>query len=835
MSYGEMTLNRPISNQIHEKPNGDTPTSDGTRYKKQRLVTKLLRAAQNEDRYRDIHVFIGGTGAVGGTALLQMLSMYEEMMSIRAPKVNDVPVLVATGVKREDLQAFTHRLFRFIESRHGPTKLPRRVNAGYLTHSGIFVALERFELTAFEGLGVIEQLPVSERAAFARSFLANLEGESEDPGATLMRAIAKVRPISTRLREYQRKHFPDSAPPRFRSVTIGIPMPSLVAYHLGHLETLTSYVGLDNETIERLHQAFRRAFRDDLQIVNRELAEMVLVAHTTAVGGMYDEEINHGEPTKKIRLGFAHSAQDTRLIIKQHEAEEFTKEYAQVGINVLITAAAIGIDEVRVRAKIPLHHQIEKKLREAPYELFPGAQKKSSTKDKDNPSHIRQFVRVHSTITVPLDSPPSGPASFDAGSLICPTYSIRSGENGFFTVANAEALYRVMRVASASELGLLIASVGLFGDDEIAPWFSNHVCYYTETDNSRQVFELLNQSRLVQAQLSGLEPMALQDLGSSKHQGELHTLSLLILLHRLRTLNIDAIDPYVDPERFDAAGFFIEHSKPLVFEDLENWSLETLSREMQVLASAERPQDLICLNPRSNQANLFPLKRKALQQIMERVLEAVRMIPSIGSPIIYEVGGKTFIRTGYFVAPLDLLMSDHDSINEWFDREYKIWLDTYRDARHYCTFEDFRDYHICSAGFVDLRPIAVLCTAPTSKMNLRGRVRRFTDEYSLEGEFVNLEPYSFFTTSGLVALRYRLRSLNNLLQEAMAELGTLHEFRWQMPRDLNGHIILVPGIVEAFRMVAEGLEKTTGTERIDGIWGYKRRTVPERWDVIPGY
>lgn len=42
------------------------------------------------------------------------------------------------------------------------------------------------------------------------------------------------------------------------------------------------------------------------------------------------------------------------------------------------------------------------------------------------------------------------------------------------------------------------------------------------------------------------------------------------------------------------------------------------------------------------------------------------------------------------------------------------------------------------------------------------------------------------------------------------------------------------GAVEAFRMVSEGLEKTTGTEHLDGIWGYERRPTPERWDDIPG-
>ena len=44
----------------------------------------------------------------------------------------------------------------------------------------------------------------------------------------------------------------------------------------------------------------------------------------------------------------------------------------------------------------------------------------------------------------------------------------------------------------------------------------------------------------------------------------------------------------------------------------------------------------------------------------------------------------------------------------------------------------------------------------------------------------------------------------------------------------------VPGVVEALRMVAEGLEKTTGTERLDGVWGYERRPVPDRRGAIPG-
>jgi hypothetical protein len=68
----------------------------------------------------------------------------------------------------------------------------------------------------------------------------------------------------------------------------------------------------------------------------------------------------------------------------------------------------------------------------------------------------------------------------------------------------------------------------------------------------------------------------------------------------------------------------------------------------------------------------------------------------------------------------------------------------------------------------------------------------------------------------------------------MIELGSLQEWRWHMPRDSSGHILVVPGVVEGLRMVSEGLEKATGTERLDGLWGYERRPVPDRRGRISG-
>src|SRR5439155_20204173 len=98
------------------------------------------------------------------------------------------------------------------------------------------------------------------------------------------------------------------------------------------------------------------------------------------VGGMSDEspaaDADAATGTgvgPTIRLGFAHAGLDRSLADKQRFADELTRLYSQSGIKVLITAAAIGIDEVRVRDRIPLHRQIREQLHEAPAEVFPGS------------------------------------------------------------------------------------------------------------------------------------------------------------------------------------------------------------------------------------------------------------------------------------------------------------------------------------------------------------------------------------------------------------------------------------------------------------------------------
>ncbi|MBI4259398.1 MAG: hypothetical protein HY658_02420 [Actinobacteria bacterium] len=806
-------------------------------YKRERLGPKISAAARSGDRYRDVHVFFGGTGAVGGTALLQMLSIYEEMFAVAPPGPDDVPVLVTTAVTGPELRQFERRLRRFLQSRGAPA--PSRMGSGLITASGVFVAQERFGIAALPGLRGIRSRSPDERGRQVEAFLAEL-GASLGDGARRVRealeaAIEAAAPFTAFLKAYRERWLGPRGIERYRSVQVGIPIPSVVAYHEGDLSAAVEQVdGLGPEDVQDLKTRFLHALRDDLAVVRESLADEVLIAHTTGVGGMYDEGPDgNGGVSTEIRLGFAHAARDRFLADKHVFAERITGLYREAGLKTLITAAAIGVDEVRVRERIPLHGAVRERLLDVKVdELFPrdpqddGPGRAKAGHRREREERIGHYIRAHRPLTVPLDGPPSEPALFDRGEEIRPPYVIRSGENGFFSVANAEALYRVMRVASASELALVLARVGLFGDDPLFPWFPDGVCYYPETDNARQVLDFLAQPALRRTQLSGLDPMALQDLGSAKHQAELHSLALLILLHRLRTLVVAAIDPYVDPERFDAETFFVERSRTLSFEDVATWETSDLAADLQRLVGAEAPEELLPLVP-PRDFTLFPGRQEALLEILRRVLLAVWIPPSLGSPIVFERDGSTWVRMGYYVAPLDLLVTHADDLDRAIRRAH-------RESGNPCSAEEFRDYQFAVGGVVDVRPHAVLCTARSAGEDLRGRVRTFGDEASFREALREVEPYSFFSTCGLLALVVRLRGLYGQLREAMIELGTVQEFRWHMPRDGAGRVLLVPGIVEAFRMVAEGQEKTTGTERLDGGWGYERRDPPDRRAEIPG-
>ena len=770
-----------------------------TRFKKSRFGPRLVEAARAARHYRDVHVFIGGTGAVGGSSALQMVEMLEEMMTINPPaSPDDVPVLIVTGRSDDEVHSFESRLKRITRTRWGAGTAPRPFEHGFLTPGGVYVAVSKFELRPIPGLEIVTDADASHRAQAVDEFLTVANVDRNDIEESLASYINGLRPITSFL-EDRKLRLRDYGDKPFRSVLLGFPLPSILAYQTGGLGIVGSALGLRDEFTSRMKDAFEQTFADDLAAVGETWGARVLVAHTTGVGGMYDETPRGEEDVETtLRLGFAHAARDEFLRNKHHEAVNLTKNYAQRGVLMLVTAAAIGIDEVRMRERIPLHGGIVKALRDAPHELFRGSRER------------KQFVQVFKPTTLSFSGAKDKALHFKRGEDLRPSWVIRSGENGFFSVANADALYRVMKVASVSELGHVLATTGLLGDDPNLPWFEGGICYYTETDNARPVFDFLYQPVLLDAQLSGIDPMALQDLGSAKHQAELHTLGLLILLHRLRTLDIEAIEEYPD-ESFNARKFFLENSRPLTFRDVDGWDVESLARDLRTLVTADKPGQLLALKPQIDPGQ-FGTRDEAHVEVMKVVLDAVFAITSLGSPIVVEDDdGAPLVRSGYYLAPLGTIVTHEDSL-------HKLLPD-----------EESRNFQMAVNGFIDLRPIAIVSSA---KLPAEGAVSVHRDEASFRARLQSLEPYSFFATCGLIAVVHRLRALGAMLAQARTDLGTMQDWVWTMQRDARGHTYVVPGVVEALRMIAEGQEKTTGTEWLDGIWGYERRLPAHRAEEI---
>lgn len=784
------------------------------RFKKSRFGPRLVAAARSGQHYRDVHVFIGGTGAVGGAAALQMVAMLEEMMTVQPPaSPDDVPVLIVTGRSDDEVHSFESRLKRFTRTRWGAGVAPRHFEHGFLSPGGVYVAVSKFELKPIPGLEIVTDADLHSRAAAVDEFLkvagTSRETPQDEQREALMRHVRASRPITSYLND-RLARLRDYGPKPFRSVLLGFPLPSILAYQTGGLAVVATELGLGGDFIAAMKDAFESTFADDLAAVDKEWNARVLVAHTTGVGGMYDETPD-GET--HIRLGFAHAARDEFLRTKHVEAEHLTHKYAERGVYMLVTAAAIGIDEVRMREQIPLHAGIVRALRDAPHELFRGARER------------KQYVQVFRPKTLRFDAPSKTSAlHFKRGEDLRPSYSIRSGENGFFSVANADALYRVMKVASVSELGHVLATVGLLGDDPNVPWFTEGICYYTETANETQVFDFLYQPVLLGAQLSGIEPMALQDLGSAKHQAELHTLALLILLHRLRTLDADAIEEYPEAS-FDARRFFLENSRALTFRDVEQWDVATLARDLRTLVTADKPGQLLPIKPLID-PNQFGDRDVAHMAVMKVVLDAVFSVTSLGSPIVVDdEKGQPIARTGYWIAALGDIVTDDDALR-------RLFADGFEKAKPSCSMDEYIAFQMAVNGFIDLRPHAIVSSVKLPSEIGAGSVTTHADLESLTARLASLERYSFFATCGLVAVVHRLRALGRMLSQARTDLGTMQDWVWTMQRDERGHTYVVPGVVEALRMIAEGQEKTTGTEWLDGIWGYERSLPKMRADEI---
>ncbi|MDJ0841163.1 MAG: hypothetical protein QNK37_31920 [Acidobacteriota bacterium] len=783
---------------------------EAMRFKQLRFGPMLHQAAANPDFFNQVHVIFGGTGAVGGSTALRILSFYDEAASYGNRPDNNQFHLAVTGLKKSEIRDFTTRLFHTHERRFG--HIPEQIKGlGYRTANNAVIHMESFSIEP--SLPELQILKRESEHQAVEHFLESHQLTDVSPllekRDTLINAIRGQGKgaFSHYLEGFRERFLKTGENKPFNSVVVGIPLPSVATYHSNDLVRFAHALGIQSEEdLNLLKDAYLEAFPEDLAFVADHLAKEVVVAHTTAVGGMYDED---PDGNRTIRLGFAHSASGAKMLEKQRHAETMTRLYSQRNIKMLVTAAAIGIDEILSHTTSPLmpaiYYQLEQALAEG-YRLVPEADLKHKS------------LHVYQPCELNVLNPGQEPIEMTKGHPLVMDYVIRSGENGFFTVPNAQALYRVMRVASDSELGFVMARTAVFGDYAHNPRFRENICYYTETDYSRQVFDLLGQPSLRENELSGLQPKALQFLGSCKHQSELHTLGLLILLHRLKTLDLSSVRSRGPLETFDAAHYFETHSRTLKYDDVVTWRVETLADELRTLITAKQVTDLDRFVP---VYHLHPRRQEAIHRILRLVLHAVWTVPSLGTPLLFERDDQVMALTGPYAAPVDAVLPFRYSLKKRLRKSFRHKQDHPDETE----FRRFCEWHFAN-GFADLRPGATLVTTRSPEENLEGKVTTYSNEKEFLKALAELEPYSFFTTSGLTALLVRLKGLARWAGELDLSIGTANDFRSHFMHDDSGQVPVVPGVVEAFRMFSEGHEKNTGSEPLDGKWGYGW-TLPE--------
>ncbi len=794
-------------------------------------------------------VVFGGTGAVGGASVLELCRMILMSKNLRpSPLAGEI---YATGIADKDISKFAGRLYLAL---------------------GDEVEIEKIEPLRHYRLDGRIDLHFSLLRLQAPSDLEGLipAGDRGQPAST--------EALETALGEYFAAQpcpfqgFVDSLDSELlHAVLVAIPLPSVATYTLGAIDRFLARHGFDHAAQQRVKKSYLRTFIGGLAVIQQRYARHVVIAHTTAVGGMY--RVDGG--TAEIRLGFAHSSLGKKMVEKKYFADELTQLYLDHGFDVLITASAIGIDGVEFRQRLPLDRAIQRRMRDCASEaetppvpasdlesteilLYPSRRirlagegdapaggggasgfvaepevvKGEATESGSTESESTESDEVAAEV---IDGEAEGEGdlaardvdivdpdpSLDFGSgkdLIVDT-AIRSGENGIFSVGNCVALYHVMKVAIPEELAMVLVRHAVFGPERRRDWFIDKVAYYTETENSFFALQLLNSTpRLVRAHYGAFSIQAYQALGSATHQARMHELGLLLLVLRLLELG----EKFKDiPEQelvdglSDLGDFLWRHTRIPSFEDLADLDGERLAMlfgQLCEIDSMDSAGHILGFEARTYGVR-EPGRERFLARLATWIGRYIDSITSLGIPILYRSprDGGDHILLGPYVAPLDKAVARQGDVERgWNELATKAGV----------PLSVARDWVIANNGFVDLRPIAIVNTALETGPRLAEQVQVLETRQALEEWLEELEPGSYFTTCGTLALELRLSRLSRKVRGRKIQLGTRETWKHLFKEDEDGRHLISPGLVETARLYGEGLGKITGTEALWPSWGY---------------
>ncbi|MDB9882232.1 hypothetical protein OAD66_03765 [Bacteroidia bacterium] len=795
---------------------------DFQQYKHQSFFLKLkeLSSSKTPNPFEYKMVFFGGTGAVGGQAVIEVLESYVYMRNASTVVPSSKPSLIITGINKAQIEQFCSKLFQ-VFGKQKFIKIEEKGDESVLVFDD-FVELH------FKTLMAVPKFRVDLEKA-----LSSIETKEEKIAYLVSEASKTTSPFEAFIQEIK-KDFGLGQADKLRAVFSGIPVPSVATYHFENIDKLLDKHGLsDGDTEKSIERSIKKeilkGLAEDFGDIKSKHSEEVLMAHTTSVGGMY--QIIGGEPV--IKLGYAHSSLGDLLKEKQFYANELTIHYSNFNLKSLVTASAIGIDYIYASSTLPLSSGVSRKFRHAseggtlPFDL-------KLTQDKKGERLLNKIFPIKTISTshpvVDAKGNATEKSTFNFGNAkdnipnLNVNYALRSGENGLFSLDNAYALYLNMKIASQEELAHVLVSNALLGDDKQKPWFDKHgICYYTQTDNSSLVFALLNNRKEFRRyQTSAFSIKAFQELGSSKHQAELHTHGLFILMHKLKNLNPKHIAKQITSKyREQEVKEFVDTNTPkLLLEDVVEYGkdINKLAQNFTELLSINSTEDLARYSGFKGELKGFT---KTFYNNLYNVLtNTVRAITSLGTPIIFEnKEGKEEILAGPYFAPLDLILTSNYSLIECIDTICK---------EHRLDREEFINWLVCNNGFVDLRPNAVLNTAKSFNGGLTDHIRIIENQKEFRKAITNLKLRNernlnenfHYNTSGLLAYCGRITGLYEQLERFDLSLGTFNGWKALFPIDSHENHILIPGLVEAMRHYAEGLGKITGSEFLYPKYGY---------------
>lgn len=795
---------------------------DFSKFKNESYFQKLKILASNPPKENLVYVFFGGTGAVGGQAAIEIIQAFEFIVSIKPDWSQCKPLLFITGMDEDEIYRFRTKLYKAFSSSaggHGFEQVEEPEN-------GATVILRRRSGVSIE----LHKLVAEPK--FIIDLRALIRGKSNEEILESINATPSLinSPFESTLIDYiEKKKFGKGF--RFQTVISGIPIPSVAAYHFS-VEIEKVLVETDvkkndvNKEIERaINIKVLHGFADDFGQIKKNLANEVLIAHTTSVGGMFT--IDDNSPV--IRLGYAHSALDEQLKEKQFYANELTRKYSESGLKVLITAAAIGIDNIYTNEMIPINKTIFNTFHSAARKNLLPFPEKFLEKGYNQVFTPQLISAAYPIVNKDGIAEPQKRVEFAKDEKNPPpklkvAYVLRSGENGLFSIDNAYALYLNMKIATQEELAHILAFASLFGDDKQKAWFdSNGICYQSESENSIFVFALLNNRSEFRAyQASGFTPKAFQDLGSSKHQCELHTIGLYILLHRLKNLNPKLItdkvtSKYREPEVIE---FVDRNTEPLTLENIVTYDPVKVANDFSILMTLNSHEELAKFvgfdgNLQEGFVKTF------FQQLFNAVRQTIFTITSLGTPIVFSHNGETKILAGPYCAAIDSVISHNDTLAKYIkDEAAKYNLDS----------KDYFEWIVCNNGVIDLRPQGTITTAKSHKNGLKGEIKIVKNLEEFRKRIIDIQEennrrsttYGYYTTSGVISFVGRLTGLHEELKSFDISLGTFNNWKALFPVDSNLHHPVIPGLVEAMRHYTEGLGKVTGFELLYPGFGYFR-------------